>query len=292
MINSMTGFGRSEFVENNGKVTIEIKSVNHRYLDINMKLPKKLHFFESQMRTFLKAYMQRGKVDVFVTYENVVEETSGIVYHSQLAKEYASHMAQLAKDCNLVNDLKATTLARFPEVFTMEETVLGEEELCAMVEKGLHMAAGAFVQTRQVEGERLKKDMLVKLGGMLERVTFIEAQMPQVVSDYKEKLLRKIRELLEDAQIEEARLMTEVTIFADKSCVDEEVVRLRSHIETTRETLVEGGVVGRKLDFIAQEMNREANTILSKAGSLAISNCAIELKTEIEKIREQIQNIE
>lgn len=292
MIRSMTGFGRSEFVESNGKVIIEIKSVNHRYLDINTKIPRKLNFFESRIRAQLKNYMQRGKVDVFVTYEELTEETTFVAYRPDLAKEYAKHVAQIATDCNVANDLTATKLSRFPEVLVMEGSTLEEDELCVMVEKGLQIAGEAFVHARKTEGEHLKADLLSKLDSMIKLITFIEERMPQVVNEYKKKLKSKIQELLEDSHIDETRLMTEVTFFADKSCVDEEVVRLRSHIEATRDTLLEGGTVGRKLDFIAQEMNREANTILSKAGSLDISNCAIELKTEIEKIREQIQNIE
>lgn len=292
MIHSMTGFGRSEIVENNWKVTIEIKSVNHRYLDINVKIPRKFNFFESQMRTLLKAYMERGKVDVFLTYENIAEESGCITYNRNLAQEYANYIEQIAIDCKLANDLNATALARFPEVIMLEETTVREEEICVLIQRTLQSAGESFQNTRRTEGEHLKEDLLLKLDSMLEQITFIEKQMPIIVETYKQKLMTKVKELLDDAQIEEPRILAEVTLFADKSCVDEEVVRLRSHIQTTRDTLVKGGTVGRKLDFIAQEMNREANTILSKAGSLEIANCAIELKTEIEKIREQIQNIE
>ena len=202
------------------------------------------------------------------------------------------YLRQMAEDFGLHNDVSVSTLSRFPEVFTMEETGVDEEELWKELRKAVVGAAEMFVKTRILEGEHLREDLIGKLDGMRGMVDFIEARSPQITLEYRRKLEDKVRELLGDTSVDEARLLTEVTIFADKSCVDEEIVRLRSHIETTRETLLAGGSVGRKLDFIAQEMNREANTILSKANDLEVSNCAIELKTEIEKIREQIQNIE
>ncbi|MBR4965235.1 MAG: DUF1732 domain-containing protein, partial [Lachnospiraceae bacterium] len=180
----------------------------------------------------------------------------------------------------------------YPEVFTMEDADVDEEELWLMLEKALREAAVNFVQTRVKEGDNLRADMISKLDGMLKHVDFITERSPIIIAEYKSRLEEKVKELLEDSKIDENRILMEVTIFADKSCVDEELVRLRSHIETTKETLLQGGSVGRKLDFIAQEMNREANTTLSKSNDLEISNVAIELKTEIEKIREQIQNIE
>ncbi len=185
-----------------------------------------------------------------------------------------------------------STLSKYPEVFTMEEQNPDEEELWKELQRTVAGAAEMVVQSRIMEGEHLRDDLIEKLDGMLKVVDFVEARSPQIVSEYRQKLEEKVRELLGDTAVDEERLLTEVTIFADKACVDEELVRLRSHIETTRKTLLEGGSIGRKLDFIAQEMNREANTILSKANDLEISNCAIELKTEIEKVREQIQNIE
>ncbi len=292
MIKSMTGFGRGEAIAQNRKVTIEMKSVNHRYLDLNIKMPKKLNFYESTMRNLVKNSIQRGKVDIYLTYEDTSESNICIQYNASLAQEYTTCIAQLAKDCGLVNNLKASELSRYPEVLTMQEGTDDEEVLCQLVQEALEAAIHAFVEMRMIEGENLRDDMIQKLSHMLEQVSFIEEKMPQMIQEYKEKLTKKIQELLNDSKVEESRLLTEVAIFADKTCVEEELVRLRSHIETTKANLEEGGAVGRKLDFIAQEMNREANTILSKAGSLEISNCAIELKTEIEKIREQIQNIE
>lgn len=292
MIKSMTGFGRCEVAGNNRRFTVEIKAVNHRYLDVNIKIPKALNYFESAVRSELKRYISRGKVDVFITYEDLSEHTCKVRYHKEVAQEYLLYLRQMAEDFGLDNDIRVSSLSKYPEVFTMEETGADEEELWKELQKAVEGAAKMFVESRVTEGERLKEDLLEKLDGMLELVDFISERSPQLVAEYRRKLEDKVKELLGDNTLDESRLLTEVTIFADKICVDEEIVRLRSHIETTREALREGGSIGRKLDFIAQEMNREANTTLSKSNDLEISNCAIELKTEIEKVREQIQNIE
>lgn len=292
MIKSMTGFGRCEAAENNRKFTVEIKAVNHRYLDVSIKMPKALNYFESAVRSELKKYISRGKVDVFVTYEDFSEHTCTVRYNKEVAQEYLLYLKQMAEDFGLDNDVRVSSLSKYPEVFTMEEAGVDEEELWKELQKAVEGAAKMFVESRITEGERLKEDLLEKLDGMLKLVNFIEERSPQLVAEYRRKLEDKVKELLGDNTVDESRILTEVTIFADKICVDEEIVRLRSHIETTREALQEGGSIGRKLDFIAQEMNREANTTLSKANDLEISNCAIELKTEIEKVREQIQNIE
>lgn len=292
MIKSMTGFGRSEIVEGDRKITVEMKSVNHRYLDVNIKMPKKLNFFEAAIRNELKRYIQRGKVDVFITYEDYTESNLCVKYNKELAAEYMKYLEQMAEDFSLDNDVRVSVLSRYPEVFSMEEQTIDEEELWQMLERAIAQAADGFVATRMKEGENLREDLIGKLDGMLAHVEYITERSPEIISQYRQKLEEKVKELLGDAQVDESRLLMEVTIFADKVCVDEELVRLRSHIETTKESLIQGGGIGRKLDFIAQEMNREANTILSKANDLEISNRAIELKTEIEKVREQIQNIE
>ncbi|HJD32666.1 MAG TPA: YicC family protein [Candidatus Eisenbergiella stercorigallinarum] len=292
MIKSMTGFGRCEVAEAERKITVEMKSVNHRYLDVSMKMPKKLNFFEASIRSLLKEYIQRGKVDLFLSYEDFTESGGTVRYNREAAAEYLKYLKQMEEEFSLKNDVSVTALARFPEVFSLEEADLDEEGIWKTLEKALRGAAESLMRTRISEGEALKNDLLTKLDGMLEHVAFIEARAPQIMSEYRQNLEAKVKELLADAQVDESRLAMEVTIFADKVCVDEELVRLRSHIETTRKTLLEGGSVGRKLDFIAQEMNREANTILSKTGDLTTSDHAIELKTEIEKVREQIQNIE
>ena len=292
MIKSMTGFGRCEIMEGTRKYTVEMKSVNHRYLDVNIKMPKKLYMFESAIRSELKNYASRGKVDIFITLEDFSETNARVKYNKELACEYMAHLEQIAEDFHLDNDIRVSTLSRYPDVLTMEEVQADEEELWKELKKAFQGAAEQFVASRVTEGEHLRDDLVEKLDGMLERVAFIEERSPQIIKEYREKLETKVRELLGDTKVDEARLLTEVTIFADKSCVDEEIVRLKSHIATTKATLLAGGDIGRKLDFIAQEMNREANTTLSKSNDLAISNCAIELKTEIEKVREQIQNIE
>lgn len=292
MIKSMTGFGRCEFSEGERKFTVEMKAVNHRYLDVNIKMPKKLGLFESAVRGLLKDYIGRGKVDVFITYEDFTESNVCVKYNRAIAGEYVRYLRQMAEEFALEDDVRVSTLSRYPEVFGMEEQAVDEEQLWKGLEQAVRGAADGFVRTRVTEGENLKKDLLDKLDNMTTGVDVIAARSPHIIAEYKEKLKEKVQELLEDTKVDETRLLTEVTIFADKVCVDEELVRLRSHIAQTREALTAGGSVGRKLDFIAQEMNREANTILSKTTDIEISNHAIDLKTEIEKVREQIQNIE
>ena len=292
MIKSMTGFGRCEVTGEERKITVEMKSVNHRYLDVSIKMPKKLNFFDSAIRSELKNYITRGKVDIFIAYEDYSEESGSLKYNKALAAEYLGYLRQMAEEFGLDDDVRVSTLSRYPEVFVMEEQGIDEEELWKDLQSALQGAAENFVKTRVAEGENLLKDLVSKLDVMLGHVDFITERSPKLIQEYKEKLREKVRELLEDVQIDENRLYMEVTIFADKVCVDEELVRLRSHVESTKKALISGGSIGRKLDFIAQEMNREANTILSKANDLEISARAIELKNEIEKVREQIQNIE
>lgn len=292
MIKSMTGFGRCEVEEDNRKITVEMKSVNHRYLDVSIKMPKKLNFFEAAIRNELKNYIQRGKVDVFVSYEDFTQSNVCVKYNREIAEEYMKYFQVMEEEFSLDNDMRVSVLARFPEVFTMEEQTMDEEKLWQLLKRAVDGAAEGFVEARIREGENLCQDLLGKLKGMSVQVDFISERSPLLIMEYRKKLEEKVRELLEDSKVDDNRLLMEVTIFADRVCVDEELVRLRSHIETTRDTLLAGGGIGRKLDFIAQEMNREANTILSKSNDLTISNHAIELKTEIEKVREQIQNIE
>ncbi len=291
-IKSMTGFGRCEVSDENRKVTVEIKSVNHRYLDVNIKMPKKLNFFESAIRNLLKEYMQRGKVDLFITFEDTSEKNVSVTYHPEVAAEYLKYLKEMSQKFGVENDIKVSALSRYPEIFTLDDVAIDEDSIWKLLEKGIRGACEGFVETRLKEGENLKRDLIQKLDGMLDIVSFIESRSPEIIEAYKSGLRAKIEELLADTKVDESRLLTEVTIFADKVCVDEEIVRLRSHVESVKDILVSGGGIGRKLDFMAQEMNREANTILSKANDLEISNRGIELKTEIEKVREQIQNIE
>ena len=291
-IKSMTGFGRFEASDESRKVTVEIKSVNHRYLDVNIKMPKKLNFFDASIRNLLKEYMQRGKVDLFITYEDTSDNNVSVAYHPEIAAEYLKYLKQMSEEFGIENDVRVSTLSRYPEIFTLDDVEIDEEGIWKVLEKAIRGASEMFVQTRIKEGENLRNDLISKLDGMLEIVEFIEERSPQIIEEYKAGLVQRIEEMLGDAKMDEARVLQEVTIFADKICVDEELVRLRSHIETVKDTLRAGGSIGRKLDFLAQEMNREANTILSKANDLEVSNKGVELKTEIEKVREQIQNIE
>lgn len=292
MIKSMTGFGRCEIQKESRKFTVELKSVNHRYLDVNIRMPKKLNFFETAIRTLLKSYANRGKVDIFITYEDLSQSQVAVKYNAALAAEYLKYLKQMEEEFGLENDVRVSTLSRYSEVFTMEEQSEDEEELWNGLKEALEGAFEQFVETRKAEGENLKQDILSKLDFLEEQIVFVEERSPQIVAEYRAKLEDKMKELLADTQIEEGRIAAEVVLFADKICTDEEVVRLKSHIKHMRNTLEEKEGIGRKLDFIAQEMNREANTILSKANDLEVSSHAIILKTEIEKIREQIQNIE
>jgi uncharacterized protein (TIGR00255 family) len=292
MIKSMTGFGRCETLQSDRKFTVEMKAVNHRYFDVNIRIPKKLGFFESAVRNVLKEYIQRGKVDVFITYEDYTDSNVSLKYNESIAAEYVKYYKQIAETFGLDNDMRASLIGRSPEVFTMEEQTVDEKELWAVLEKAVRGACEQFVASRVQEGENLKNDLVAKLEGMLTDVASIERRYPEVMENYRKKLEEKVRELLGDTQMDEGRIAAEVVLYSDKICTDEETVRLKSHIESMKAALLSGGGIGRKLDFIAQEMNREANTILSKANDLETSNIAINLKTEIEKVREQIQNIE
>ena len=292
MIKSMTGFGRAEVITKERKITVELKSVNHRYLDLSIKMPRKLVFLEGAIRNLMKTYMQRGKVDVFITYEDYTLSCGALKYNKELAGEYLAYIRQMAEEFGLENDVKAGALSRYPDVLTMEEQSVDEDALWAVLEAPLREACEKFAQSRAREGENLKNDLIAKLDALDEKVSQVEARSPEVVDSYREKLETKVHELLEDSQIEDSRIAAEVVLFSDKICNDEETVRLHSHIQGMKKMLEEKECIGRKLDFMAQEMNREANTILSKSSDLIISNIAIDLKTEIEKIREQVQNVE
>lgn len=288
----MTGFGRSEMSADNKKITIEMKSVNHRYLDVNIKIPKKLSFYEAFLRNLLKKYIERGKVDIFVTYEDESDNGKVLSYDGALAMEYAKYIEQMGRELKIENDITTSALIKCQDIFVMKDSTIDEEKMEQLLYEVFEEAAKNFVNTRITEGENLKNDLIDKLNQMSEYVSFIEERSPKIIEEYKKKITDKINELLENQQIDENRIVMEVTLFADKICVDEEIVRLKSHIEGMKNTLLKGGAVGRKLDFVAQEMNREANTILSKSSDIEITDVGIELKTIIEKVREQIQNIE
>ena len=292
MIKSMTGFGRYEFASAERKITVEMKSVNHRYSEISVRMPKKLNMFETGIRNVLKQYISRGKVDMFITYEDESEGKACVRYNEEIAAEYLGYLKKMGETFGLENDIRVSTLSKYPEVLVLEEQAQDEDDIWHDIETAVRGCAEKFVQTRIEEGNHLKEDIIQKLNGILVMVDKVEERSPQIVTEYREKLTNKVAELLGDTKLDEAVLATEITIFADKICVDEETVRLRAHVDNMIKTLDSGENIGRKLDFIAQEMNREANTTLSKANDMELSNIAIDLKTEIEKIREQIQNIE
>ena len=292
MIYSMTGFGRYELTENNRKLTIEMKSVNHRYFDVNIKMPKKFSIFESKIRNLLKNYARRGKIDIYITYEDLSGADCNLKYNDGLAKEYVKYYTKIKNDFNLSDDITLPMIAKSPEVISMEEAVMDEDEIWSFLKNTFEGACRKFVESRAAEGENLKNDLIRKLDEMMIQIEKVEKRSPQVLKEYRSRLEEKMREIFENVQIDDGRIASEVILFADKMCVDEETVRLKSHVTNMKDDLNSGGDIGRKLDFVAQEMNREANTILSKANDLEVTNLAIGLKTEIEKIREQIQNIE
>ena len=276
MIQSMTGFGRGEAANEKYKVTIEMKSVNHRYLDLSVRLPRKLNFYEPAIRNQVKEFAKRGKIDIFVSMEQLQENAESIQYNPQIAAAYLSGISQMADEFSIDGTIQAYQLARFPDVVT----------------QALRDACEKFAESRRIEGEKLAKDLSEKLDHISDLVDKIETRSPQIVEEYRKKITEKVEQLLGDTQIDENLLATEIVMFSDKICVDEEMVRLRTHVEHVKETLAAGENIGRKLDFLIQEMNREANTTLSKANDSEVSEYGIDLKTEIEKIREQIQNIE
>ena len=293
-IRSMTGFGRSEIITDDYRVLVEIKSVNHRYLDLNIKMPRKFNAFEAGFRTLLKRYIERGKTDIFVSFDDYTEQGRRLIYNKELAGEYVRYIQDMQESFKLQNDLGASVLARFPDVLLMEDNGEDDERYRTVLEQAFTEAAENFVRDREREGEHLRTDLLSKLEDMEGFVKSIEDFSPSVVEDYRSRLYAKIKEVLGDAELraDEGRIVTEVAIYSDKICTDEEMVRLKTHIAKMKSKLVSGGPCGRELDFLAQEMNREANTTLSKANNLQIADTAIALKTDIEKIREQVQNIE
>lgn len=292
MVRSMTGYGKG-FAENeSARVTIEMKSVNHRYLDLNIKLPKKLNFLESLIRNKISESIFRGKVDVYITLNEHSDACYKVSINDIIAKEYFDSIAEMAEKLGVENDMKASNIVRLPDVIELEETDSDEDSLKELVLSALSDCINQFVDSRIAEGARLEKDLVSKMDEMLVLVDKLEKRSPVIIEEYKDRLTTKIHELLEDNNIDENRIAQEVTIYADKVCIDEEMVRLKSHVAETRSVFELDKEVGRKLDFLAQELNREANTILSKSTDVEIADIGITLKTLIEKVREQIQNIE
>lgn len=292
MIKSMTGYGRCEISDDKKKISVEIKSVNHRYLDLNIRMPKKFNQFENEIRNIVKGYAIRGKIDMYINYENLSEEASNLKFNAELAGQYLNYYREISERFGIVNNINASILANCNEVLTMEDDGDNGEELWEVLKPVVIKAVENFVETRLCEGMHLAEDLEKKLDVLAENVEFISIRSPKVLTEYRQKLMDKVSEVLNDAQIDENRIATEVVIYSDKMCVDEEIVRLKSHIEKMRKDLKSNGDIGKKLDFLAQEMNREANTIMSKSNDLEVTDKGIELKIDIEKIREQIQNIE
>ncbi|MGN0274017.1 MAG: YicC/YloC family endoribonuclease [Chordicoccus sp.] len=292
MICSMTGFGRAEAADETRKLTVEIKSVNNRYLDFNIRMPKSMSSLETKIRDVLKEYMTRGKVDVFITDEEQAGRASSLRYNEAMAAAYVRYMRQMAEKFGLDPSIRVSDVASAPDVFTLSEEGADAEELWKSLEPVVREAADTFRRSRTREGERLKDDLLGKLAELKNLAEEVKRHEPEILTAYRERLEETLAGILADRSIDETRIAAECVVYADKICTDEECVRLLSHIRQMTEDLTNGGAVGRKLDFLAQEMNREANTTLSKAGDIVTADIGIAMKTVIEKLREQIQNIE
>lgn len=292
MIKSMTGFGRGIFQSESLNVTVEIKSVNHRYFEFSARMPRAYQFLEEKLKAHCQKSISRGKIELSVFVEELTENSTEVVLNHTYAKAYIDALKKLSKEYKIKNDVKVSTLASNPEIFKLRKNALPDEVVEEAVITALTEAVKAFIAMREVEGERLKADILSRADTILSKVALVEERSPETVKAYRERLEQKVKELLDNAQVDEQRLITETAIFADKVAVDEETVRLRSHIKQLETLLESAEPIGKKLDFIVQEMNRETNTIGSKAQDVEIAHIVVDVKSEIEKIREQIQNVE
>ena len=289
---SMTGFGRSSKTLDGIEVTVDIKSVNHRYFEYSSRLPRAYQFLDETIKGICKDSVTRGKIEVSVSVADNSENGISVELNESYAAAYISAMRKLAKKYKLKDDLKLSTLTSNGELFTVKKTAVDEEIITDIVCNAVKEALENFMSMRAVEGEKLAKDIISRTDTILGKVEFIESRSPETVKEYRQRLESKIKELLSDSTVEESRLLTETAIFADKIAVDEETVRLKSHISSLLSILNAGGDIGKKLDFVVQEMNRETNTIGSKAQDIEIAKTVVDIKAEIEKIREQVQNIE
>ncbi len=292
MIRSMTGFGRAQGVLGGKDITVEIRSVNHRYFEFSARLPRAYSWLEEKLKGVAQGAASRGKVEVSLLIQTVEGSDAQVVVNTALAREYVEALRELGRELDLPDDLSLSAVARFGEIFTLRRAPDDEEEVQANVLAVAGPAAERFSQMRRAEGEKLREDILGRLISIEERVAQVEERSPQTVAEYRQKLTARMEELLGKAAVEEQRILAEAAIVADRWAVDEETVRLRSHIAQLRSILDTPEAVGRKLDFLVQEMNREANTIGSKAQDVRIAQVVVEIKSEIEKIREQVQNIE
>lgn len=292
MIKSMTGFGRVQETVDGMNVTVELRSVNHRYFEFTAKVPRTYGFLEEKLKTFTNSLVSRGKVECYVAVEQLEESETTVSVNASLAKGYVDALRQLSEMFDLSADVSAAALSRYPDVLVLQKTAADEERIWNAVRSVAEKAVRRFIEMRETEGAKLKADILSRADTILEHVAFVETRSPQTVKEYNEKLKQRMEELLGNTQIDEQRLLTESAIFADKIAVDEETVRLRSHISQLRTFMEADEPIGRKLDFLVQEINREANTIGSKAQDVEIAKRVIAVKAEVEKIREQVQNIE
>ena len=292
MIKSMTGYGRAEETVEGCTITVELRSVNNRYLDCNMRIPRLYLFAEEAIKSRVQGTISRGKVDVFVTLDHTGAEKVQVSVNRAAADGYYTALKELAGAYGLADDISVSLLSRFPDVLLAEKAEEDVEQTAKDICSVLDRALADFDQMRSREGERLKADISARAAAIEEKVALVEERSPQTVAEYREKLEARMNEVLANTQLDPARILTEAAIFADKVAVDEETVRLRSHIDQLRSMLDKGGATGRKLDFLIQEFNREANTIGSKCSDLEISRLVVDIKADIEKIREQVQNIE
>ncbi len=292
MIRSMTGYGAAEEILNGRDIRVEIKSVNHRYFEYSARVPRSCGFVEEKMKRLLSDGISRGKVEVGVTLQTVEGLNEEISVNKDVVKSYVDALRSIKDEFGLADDLTLSAVAKFPDAFTVVKEETDEEALWVDIESVAKKALEAFVKMRETEGERMKADVLEKADGIEKMVAVVEERSPETVNEYRERLLAKMEEVLENSQIDKTRIVQEAAIYADKVAVDEETVRLRSHLAQLRKILDMDEPVGRKLDFLIQEVNREANTIGSKCSDVEIAQVVVNIKSEIEKIREQIQNIE
>ena len=289
---SMTGFGRAKLEKNNRIYSIEIKSVNHKYSDISIKLPRSLNYLEDNIKKQISSKVARGKIDVFVTFENYSEQGKEVVINEELVKEYMEKFRLLAEQNNLSMNIPVTEITKLPDVLTLKETEEEEDIIQNELLECLEQAINNFVEMRTTEGNKIKEDLKARINKVECNVQKISEYSTRLVQEYVVKLEERIKEILKTDVIDQSRLAMEVVLFADKCSVEEELTRLKSHIEQFRTLIDSEGTIGKKIDFLLQEMNRETNTMGSKSGSLDITNLVVDIKTELEDIREQIQNIE
>ena len=292
MIKSMTGYGKSEQTIDSLNVTVEIKSVNHRYFEFSARVPREYGFLEEKLKKYCNSLITRGKVECYVSVEDLEEREMEVNVNETLAAGYVKALKELSERFGLKDDISAVTLSRYPDVISLHIASEDEERIWNAVKTVAEIAVSKFIEMRETEGSKLRGDILSRADYIIECVEFIEGRSPETVREYNEKLKQRMKELLGDAAVDEQRLLNEAAIYADKIAVDEETVRLRSHISQLREFMNSSEAIGRKLDFLVQEINREANTIGSKAQDVDIAKKVIAIKAEVEKIREQVQNIE